>query len=272
MKFQEVCIEEVRSCVQETSEARLRLVAPSLLAGLSCGRLWRGDDGSAFVLWDQGNNVFYLAGRELGAPLQQPLHRLFQETIQPQAEAEASVYFCAKALAEEGQTFLSRALAPWVKGQDTKVFYQWPMAHTKYLPAPIVPDVTLVSLDRQCLCGGAVGNTMPVLDEICSMWPSVQAYLDNGWGVGAVRDGQLICWCTAEYVSSDSCGIGIETAASARRQGMATAAAAAFVRRCWDRGIVPHWECWQDNVPSVKIAEKLGFQKLETSEVIVGHF
>lgn len=43
--------------------------------------------------------------------------------------------------------------------------------------------------------------------------------------------------------------------------GLATLTARAFVVRCVREGIAPHWDCWTTNLPSVAVAEKVGFVK-----------
>jgi RimJ/RimL family protein N-acetyltransferase len=37
--------------------------------------------------------------------------------------------------------------------------------------------------------------------------------------------------------------------------------ASACVDYCLTEYITPHWHCWADNLPSVAVAEKVGFKK-----------
>jgi len=39
---------------------------------------------------------------------------------------------------------------------------------------------------------------------------------------------------------------------------------------CAERAITPHWDAWTNNLPSVAVAEKAGFQQIETYAVYVG--
>jgi hypothetical protein len=45
-----------------------------------------------------------------------------------------------------------------------------------------------------------------------------------------------------------------------------------FAVHCAERGVTPHWDCWTSNLPSVAIAEKLGFHKVETYPILAGDF
>jgi len=69
-----------------------------------------------------------------------------------------------------------------------------------------------------------------------------------------------VCWCTAEYVSDRKLGIGIETLPAYQGRGFATLTAAAFVQLCCARGLMPHWDAFQSNAPSLAVARKVGFE------------
>jgi RimJ/RimL family protein N-acetyltransferase len=52
------------------------------------------------------------------------------------------------------------------------------------------------------------------------------------------------------------------------RQGIAGVMAAAFISLCRESHKIPHWDCWKNNLPSVKTAEKMSFEKLADYEVL----
>ena len=108
--------------------------------------------------------------------------------------------------------------------------------------------------------------------EIAWMWPSLERFYQNGFGRAALSGGRLVCWCTAEYVSRRACGVGIETAPEFRGKGIATRTALHFAADCARRGITPHWECDRDNAASARVAEKIGFERVEASTLWAGRF
>ncbi|NIM97555.1 MAG: GNAT family N-acetyltransferase [candidate division Zixibacteria bacterium] len=57
-----------------------------------------------------------------------------------------------------------------------------------------------------------------------------------------------------------------------RRKGYATAVGAALIDYCLQRGFVPLWETTQDNIPSRKVAHKLGFVENESYPVYAMEF
>ncbi len=102
------------------------------------------------------------------------------------------------------------------------------------------------------------------------MRSSTQAYFKGGFGCAAVFDEAAVCWCTAEYVSDNRCGIGIETVADHQGNGIATASR--FVQMALDRQCAPHWECDGTNQASRSIAEKLGFRNPVHSDALTEKF
>lgn len=107
-----------------------------------------------------------------------------------------------------------------------------------------------------------------MIEEIKGMWGSIDKFLRDGFGTCGIKDGKVVCWCTGEYFSEDYCGIGIETVEEYQQQGIATLTAAAFLKETKQQGLIPHWDSWKENTPSVKVAEKLGFERVKDYSVV----
>lgn len=112
---------------------------------------------------------------------------------------------------------------------------------------------------------------------IAENWMDEETYREQGFGLGWVQGARIVSWCMAEYVAQGPggvcrAGIGIETLPEARNRGYATHLARAFVAECEAREIVPHWDCWNDNLASIAVAEKAGFRLRRTYPVRFGWF
>lgn len=129
--------------------------------------------------------------------------------------------------------------------------------------------MALLPIDRAFVEERRPAGVSMVVEEIQQMWPSLEAYYEKGIGFGAVNGGRLVCWCSTEYLSEDRAGIGIATHPGMRRKGIAALTAATCVAECLRRGVVPFWDCKVENLPSVRLAEKLGFTLLEESDFLV---
>jgi RimJ/RimL family protein N-acetyltransferase len=137
---------------------------------------------------------------------------------------------------------------------------------------PRIDQLQLVPIDRTLFETSPAVNLELIREEIAWMWPSEMRFLSHGFGVAALAGDDIICWCTAEYLSARQCGVGITTDPAYEGQGVATATAARFVEECARRGILPRWECARDNVGSRRVAEKVGFGLISEEEYFGGSF
>jgi hypothetical protein len=148
-----------------------------------------------------------------------------------------------------------------------KRFYVYPASEPPVHVRPAVPGLALVPIDR-LFVQTERENRQGLLGEIAWMWPgtreqAVVRFLEHGLGSAAVVENRIVCWCTAEYVGVRRCGIGVETIEAYQRRGVATSTTAHFVAAALRRGLTPHWECDTANLPSVRVAEKVGFRPVE---------
>jgi len=244
------------------SAKHLALVIDAVVAGNSPVRVWVDDPVTpqAAVAWD-GAHCVYL----VGAPgHSQACRELFEQEIAPAGRGIVKLH-ASEAAARAVLTGhrLRRRERVLYRGEGS-VSASW----QQRIPAGF--QVSAIG-DRLPELRG-LANFAAVTAEIGSCWSSMAEFLRAGFGYCAHDAATIVCWCTAESVSVGKCGIGIETVAAYRGRGFATVTASAFAERCVERGTVPHWDSWSDNLPSVAVADKLGFRKIETYSVFAGSF
>jgi GNAT superfamily N-acetyltransferase len=244
---------------------QLEMVIASVTAGNTTARLWTGD--GATLLWDQGNNVFYLAGAASDAGA---LKALIAGPIRDEALRRGRRYFRARGLAAPLHARLPELFAPTALHVTNKRFYRYTGSAPARAPDP--EGIAFVPIDGVLLNTRGLANLGQVRHEIGLMWPSEALFFEKGFGVAALAEHTIIGWCTAEYASRTMCGIGIETLEDYQRRGIATAAARRFVRHALAHGVAPHWECDAKNLPSVRVAEKTGFTLVEEATFWAGIF
>jgi RimJ/RimL family protein N-acetyltransferase len=255
-------------------DQHLAMVAASIAAGNTAARLWdvtHGEDAVS-LLWDKGNNVFYLAGELTHDATVREVAALISDTIRPMAIAEGRAYFKTRPLTPSLAERLAAVFDPVRLRQRSTLFYAYTRSQPPQVAPPRVADVRIVPIDDALLHDSTLGNGELIREEIGWMWPSLDRFVARGFGYAAVLEREAIGWCTAEYVSESRCGIGIATVPAYERRGLATATAAAFVSHCVERGITPYWECGSDNLPSIRVAEKLGFALLAHESFAIGGF
>lgn len=94
---------------------------------------------------------------------------------------------------------------------------------------------------------------------LAAFWGSLEAFLDRGFGFAVLRGDEVLSRCHTVFVGRGLAEISIETPDIHRRQGLATLATCAFIEHCLQIGLTPAWSCWDNNEPSQRLAEHLGF-------------
>ncbi len=126
-----------------------------------------------------------------------------------------------------------------------------------------LPQIRLISEDMKKL-----DNFSMIQNEVESTLGSVVKFLAMGFGSALVMENRVCGFCTAEYISAGECAIGIEVLQEYQQKGYATQMTALFLRESARRGLVSYWECWKNNIPSAKTAERSSFEKLADYPVV----
>jgi RimJ/RimL family protein N-acetyltransferase len=240
------------------------LALESVLMGHSAGHILADDDEAprAALVWTQGRA--FLAGDA-------------QEEALRAAVTAALAGQLRDDMARRGQPAFTLAYTPaWAPHVAALLADFYPLSGTRHAytrdtetPPPAAPfsgalqPISGALLARSDLLGHA-----ELLAEMSSERPSVTEFLMKSFGTIALRDEEIIGWCLSEYNTPDRCEFGIATAAAQRRQGVATATAAAAINQASARGMLRiGWHCWADNAPSIATARALGFSLAEVYPV-----
>lgn len=86
---------------------------------------------------------------------------------------------------------------------------------------------------------------------------SKEMFLKTGRGFAVLKDGETVSAASSYTVYREGIEIQITTAEEYRRNGLASAAAAALILSCLDDGLYPSWDA--ANEASMRLAEKLGY-------------
>ena len=89
-----------------------------------------------------------------------------------------------------------------------------------------------------------------------------EAMLTDGIAAGAVVENNIVA-IAHTYAENDlHADIGVSTIEVWREKGFATVAASLVAQEIQARGKVPVWSCGEDNIASLRVAEKLGFTEV----------
>jgi RimJ/RimL family protein N-acetyltransferase len=250
------------------------LLLSAILEGNSLAQVWVDDksEPESVFLWDKANNVFYLAGGESNVQFNREIRALIGRKVVPELKLRRRFHFRLRSTSELWDKTLSSIFVDTNLTLGHHIFHthQKPVKHDWRSSMP--EGLRLKQIDEHFLHEEPYENKEFVLDEIQQMWPTVDGFVKFGFGSSIVTENQVVCWCTAEYMSKGKCGVGIETVHDYQNMGLATSAASAFVEHCKARNIKPHWECNAENLASRRVAEKVGFVKEHEYRVYHGKF
>lgn len=98
-----------------------------------------------------------------------------------------------------------------------------------------------------------------VKNAILNFWPDIKEF-EQQVPVGSIySEGQLASVCYPAAISKGVAEIDIMTNEKFLRQGFARMAGQAFLRATASQGLLSSWDCFDNNLASMQLAEKLGF-------------
>jgi L-amino acid N-acyltransferase YncA len=88
---------------------------------------------------------------------------------------------------------------------------------------------------------------------------TAEKVMEQTRGVMLFEGETLACEAATGAPTRGHIEVGVTTAESHRQRGLAAIACASLVRECEARGYSTWWDCAKQNLPSVKLARKLGY-------------
>ena len=118
------------------------------------------------------------------------------------------------------------------------------------------------------------------IEDLDLLQSAPKEFHGHGYGSprGLLEEGLVACGIVSKQVVSiahtaghtDSfADIGVITHKDYRNKGMATAAASLIAEALQEDDIIPVWSAGDDNLPSVRIAQKLGFSKVGQRQYVI---
>jgi RimJ/RimL family protein N-acetyltransferase len=251
---------------------QLQFVVTAMAAGNSPAVVYADDPvtpQTAFI-WDQAH-CFYLSGDHDNDRAVEQLRGLIQEVILPTARGCKIDILKLYTVQPAWEQHVNELFAPFVFQSCERVLFKKDNRSPDDRILSLPPELSLREINRDLLIRDPYRNTQAVLEEIESCWTSLERFLEQGFGIAAIHDWQeIVGWCTAEYVSRQECGIGIETVEPYMNRSIATWATRAFLQLEAAQGRTIHWDSWSANIPSVRVAQKAGFQKIVDYSIWLG--
>jgi GNAT superfamily N-acetyltransferase len=239
------------------------LVVPAVLQGRSRGRIWIDDevDPATCLCWDMLDDFLFLVGDPSDAERRAQVRQLLVDTILPEARRRGSPRLHMQFAPITWEQRLPAVLQGIEREKKDVRLYTWPpgaagegVGEAGSLPA----GFEVVSTTGDFPEGQTLDNAGEVFDTIKACWGSVDRYQAEGIGFALVGEGAIAAWCSTDFVLEGAAEIYVLTFKPYRKRGWGTLVARACVRECLRRCLSIHWHCWEDNIGSIRIAERVG--------------
>lgn len=252
---------------------QLSLVIDAATAGNSPNTIWVDNvaQPKTALLWDNAH-CYYLVGAADNPELNQALASFVTESLVPEAATRDLGVFKVYYSSEGWEDAIRLIFESPSLTKLERSFYTFDQVKLSNWREWLPNGGYVRSIDQRLWANPRLKNLQAVTEEIESGWHSLRSFLEKGFGFCLLLADEIVCWCTAEYVSEKKCGIGIETVEAYRQRGLATLTACAFVEYCVSKQITPHWDAWTANLPSIAVAEKVGFRRRLDYTVYFGQY
>ena len=231
----------------------------SIISGNTRGWIYADDPVAprAALLWSEVDALL-LAGDPHDSALRADVGSLIAHTLVPEIASryirDVMVYYTPDAWADYRE-----AILPGLHAQQA--------FHRAYRPGPLRLDPyanlpegwSLEPITGALMAQRGLANIEEVEGWVLSFWRSPEDFERLGLGY-ALRIGEVIAsWCLSVYVAGNDYELGLATAPAFRNRGCATRVAAACLAQGYAQARTPHWHCWDTNLASATVAEKVGF-------------
>jgi hypothetical protein len=90
---------------------------------------------------------------------------------------------------------------------------------------------------------------------------TVANVLQSTFGIVLLQSDLLLCEAATGAPTHGRIAVGVTTAKTHRQRGFATCTCAALIAMCELQGYTTWWDCAQQNIPSIRLARRLGYQQ-----------
>ena len=248
---------------------RYNIVVDSVIDGNTPGWVFADDaerPTTAFI-WDM-QDAMLVAGDPGQADVNQALAALICDDIAPDTRRRGIPFLSLHYDQGAWEPVIEATiLAGWQPAKAARRYYT--LDHLTWnWRIGMPPDSEMRPITAALLDGGDLINADQVRGWVLSFWLSVAAFEKTGIGYCIVYGETTIAsWCLSVFVSGRNYELGLATAPDYRGRNLAVRTAAACVETCLARGLAVHWHCLEENYPSQRVAEKVGFDETRAYEV-----
>lgn len=257
---------DYHSVKKRVSLLRHHTIIRSILDGTTSGKIYVDNQGSTNIIFIQFRHRAFILGDHNGLKDKEIKH-FFSSVVFENCAAQEVSLVRVTAENQAWLDFLWRSLRHY---HPIFFDYQIYKAQLSSLSQefPVPGEFILRHVDQRLISENFPGKE-ELMEEMCSERESVDAFLENSFGIAAFQNDTLAGWCLSEYNHNDRCEIGIATMPPYQKQGLAKAMTGQFMTLARNKGYKTLlWHCYKSNTPSSRTALHAGFRLTDEHQVV----
>jgi RimJ/RimL family protein N-acetyltransferase len=237
------------------------LLVNAILEGTAPGWVAIDDRDAPRTLFASGPEGHYLVGDPGNLAFNEVLGKLILEEIIPQGREAGWAVFNLHYHPDSWEAVLDAMLGDTVVVKNHQRYFK----HRRRVEwrDRLPPGFEMRRVDAGLFAETHLTNLEQLRAFSESGYPSLESFLEHGFGFCLVAGDEIVSWCTSDCVIGHRCEVGIRTHKDHRRRGFATLTSAAAIDYCLSQGISDiGWHCWSQNLASAAAAERAGFEEV----------
>ncbi|SEN72405.1 GNAT acetyltransferase [Amphibacillus marinus] len=250
-------------CLTELVSQSNHIEEKAIVTGNNPGRIFVLDSNNprSALIWPANNDGFIFVGYANDPVFNSAAKNYIEQKLVPELKALKLDYFeCIGNSLDWFTTieklFSDRSLSSWKQN-----LYQLPENNSlDALMLDLDDNYELVEVTKDFLNRVDLTNIAFLQDCLSEFWGSLAQFFEHGMAFVIIYNNEIVSICYSGFVFHNTHAIGIETIEPYRGKRLALQIATAFAQAAAVRGVCLVWDCMAENVPSNKLAQRLGFQ------------
>lgn len=239
----------------------------AIIGGYIPGRIWVDDSDNCktALIWDT-RYAYYLSGYIDNPEFNAALDQLFTEIIAPEAlKKNIRQFFMMCPPTWEKRILNNEILINRFPKEMKRCYYTFKQKVFPDWKNTIPSGFTMERVDENLLKRTNLENIDTLTSEIRDIIASVDEFVKRGF-VGyclIYKDKEVASWCLS-FMYGSSCEFTVQTVKKYQQRGFGTLVTDALIDYCLSSNFTSiGWHCNQGNIPSMKLAEKVGFERTD---------
>ncbi|AKF95950.1 GNAT family N-acetyltransferase [Brevibacillus laterosporus] len=212
------------------------------------------------LIWSKGIEGFFFLGEHRNKSFNKQISNFIEKMIRPRAYEQGLEWFEVSGDSRDWDETIETIFDNRKIAKSLQRVYRYnsdtPLPNPgNYLPV----GYTLARIEPNLMEMKGLENKEFVFNKIHQFWDTEERFFQQGLGFYILFENQIVSVCLSAFVSDNVHSIEIETLDGHKRKRLAESLVNKYVNFCIEKGFSPYWDAMEENVPSCKLAEKIGF-------------